>query len=235
MPRSQTRWLGQPAMSVPRNTMRPRAGQCIPAMVRMSEVLPAPLPPTMATMSPSSMASETPASAWASPWNTSMSSTRSISVDLSHAGSTISVRARSRGRTVSVARFRTNESSSERLLAEIRLHHRRIAHHRLRHALRDRGAVMEHEHARGERHHGAHDVLDQQDGEAALAIEVAQDRDHAIGLRGAQARHHLVEQEEFGIGCERTGDLQALAVRQRERRRELVAFAIEIEAAQHIV
>ena len=34
--------------------MRPRAGRCMPAMVRISEVLPAPLAPTMATIAPSS-------------------------------------------------------------------------------------------------------------------------------------------------------------------------------------
>ena len=67
MPRSQTLWLGQPAMSSAANRMRPRAGLCMPAMVRISEVLPAPLAPTMATIAPSSISSDTPSSAWASP------------------------------------------------------------------------------------------------------------------------------------------------------------------------
>ena len=35
--------------------MLPRAGLSMPAMVRMSEVLPAPLAPTMATMAPCSI------------------------------------------------------------------------------------------------------------------------------------------------------------------------------------
>ena len=53
MPRLQTLWLGQPAISAPRKRMRPRAGLSMPAMVRISEVLPAPLAPTMATIAPS--------------------------------------------------------------------------------------------------------------------------------------------------------------------------------------
>jgi len=39
----------------------------MPKMVRMSEVLPAPLAPTMATISPSPTFSVTSSSAWASP------------------------------------------------------------------------------------------------------------------------------------------------------------------------
>jgi hypothetical protein len=58
--------------------MTPEAGRCMPAMVRMSEVLPAPLAPTMATMERSGTSSETLSSAWASPWKTSMSWTNSI-------------------------------------------------------------------------------------------------------------------------------------------------------------
>ena len=53
MPRLQTRCDGSPAMSVPRSMMRPRAGRSMPAMVRISVVLPAPLAPTMATIAPS--------------------------------------------------------------------------------------------------------------------------------------------------------------------------------------
>ena len=40
----------------------------------------------------------------------------------------------------------------------------------------------------GERHHRAHDVLDQQDGQSGLAVELAQDRHDAVGLGRAQAR-----------------------------------------------
>ena len=67
MPASQTRNDGQPAMSVPSKRMLPCAGFSMPWMVRISELLPAPLAPTMATISPAAISSDTPSSAWASP------------------------------------------------------------------------------------------------------------------------------------------------------------------------
>ena len=60
-----------PTLSVNENleigAMLPRAGRCMPAMVLISEVLPAPLAPTMATIDPWSTESETRSSACASP------------------------------------------------------------------------------------------------------------------------------------------------------------------------
>ncbi len=62
-----------------------------------------------------------------------------------------------------------------------------------------------------------------------------QDRDHAVGLGRAQARHHLVEQQQLRLGGERARDLQPLAVGQRERRGALAALVVEVEPAQHLV
>jgi hypothetical protein len=42
-------------------------------------------------------------------------------------------------------------------------------------------------------------VLDEKDGQPELTIELAQDRDHAVGLGRAQACHHFVEQQKFRI------------------------------------
>ena len=86
---------------------------------------------------------------------------------------------------------------------------------------------------RGERHHRAHDMLDQHDGEAGLAIELAQHADHAVGLGRAQAGHDFVEKQDLRIGGERARDLQPLAVRQRQRRGALMALVVEVETAQH--
>ena len=47
--------------------------------------------------------------------------------------------------------------------------------------------MVEHQHARRQRHDGPHHVLDQQDGEAG-AVELAQDGDHPVGLGRPQAR-----------------------------------------------
>src|SRR5437762_3566726 len=81
---------------MPRNAMRPPAGRCMPAMVRMSEVLPAPFAPTMATMLASSISSDTSSRACASPWTTSRLSTRSISRPPLRRARTRSPRARAR-------------------------------------------------------------------------------------------------------------------------------------------
>ena len=48
----RSRWLRRPAMSRPSKRIVPARGVSMPAMVRISEVLPAPLAPTMATISP---------------------------------------------------------------------------------------------------------------------------------------------------------------------------------------
>ena len=122
-----------------------------------------------------------------------------------------------------------------RLRAEIGVDHRRIAHHLFGRAFGDRRTVVQHENARGERHDRAHHMLDQQNGEPGVAIEALQDRHHAVGLGRAQARHHLVEQQEFRIGGQRARNFQPLAVGQRQRRGALPALVVEVEAAQHLV
>ena len=61
---------------------------------------------------------------------------------------------------------------------------------------------------------GAHDALGQENGHAALTVELTQDCDHAVGLGRTQASHYLIEQQQLGIGGERTRDFQALAVGQ---------------------
>ena len=66
----------------------------------------------------------------------------------------------------------------------------------------------------------------------AVAVELAQDRDHAVGLGRPQPRHHLVEQQKSRPGRQRPGDFEALAVRQRQRRGDAVALVEEIEPLQ---
>ncbi len=67
MPRLQIWCDSSRVISRPLKVMRPARARSMPAMVRMSEDLPAPLAPTMATMLPCGTSSETPASACASP------------------------------------------------------------------------------------------------------------------------------------------------------------------------
>jgi hypothetical protein len=67
MPRLQMWWDSRPSMRLSLKTILPERGTSMPAMVRMREDLPAPLAPTMATISPWGTSSETSSSAWASP------------------------------------------------------------------------------------------------------------------------------------------------------------------------
>ena len=79
-----------------------------------------------------------------------------------------------------------------------------------RRALGDHAALVQHVDALGERGHGLHDVLDQQDGDARVA-DVADDLDDLGDLGRIEAGHHLVEQQQARPGGERAGELQALA------------------------
>ena len=93
---------------------------------------------------------------------------------------------------------------------------------------------MQHQNPRGKRHHCAHDVFDQQNGEPALLVDAGQDVDHAVGLGRPQSGHHLVEQQQLRIGGERAGNLEAFAVGQRQRRGRLCALVVEVEPCQHL-
>ena len=67
MPRLTTSNAGAPPIASPSNTMSPRRGAIMPAMLFSSVLLPAPLAPITATTSPALTLSETPNSAWKSP------------------------------------------------------------------------------------------------------------------------------------------------------------------------
>jgi hypothetical protein len=77
-------------------------------------------------------------------------------------------------------------------------------------------------------------VLDQQDRDAGVARELLEDRHDAVGLGRPQAGHHLVEQQELRIGRQCAGELEPLAVGQRQRGRLLITLVVEIEAREHV-
>jgi hypothetical protein len=59
-------------------------------------------------------------------------------------------------------------------------------------------------------------VLDEQDGEALGAVELAEHFHHLVAFGGPQAGHHFVEQQQMRARGERARHLEALAVRQRQ-------------------
>jgi hypothetical protein len=56
-------------------------------------------------------------------------------------------------------------------------------------------AVVQNDDLLRQRHHGAHDMLDQENGYTPRAIEVPEDPEHAVDLGRPQARHCLVEEQ----------------------------------------
>src|SRR5690349_15349415 len=65
--------------------------------------------------------------------------------------------------------FATIESSASMGPSEKCRHHVRLFHHFGRHTLGDNDAMLEHDDAVGERHDGAHHVLDEKDGRPRIA------------------------------------------------------------------
>ena len=205
MPRLQISCDSRPPIDFPfwKRTV-PHGRFSMPAMVRMSEDLPAPFAPTMATISP-------------------------LPTSSADAGERLGVAVIQ----IEIARPGGNPGPHFRhSFAEVALEHRGVAHHLLGRAARDHLAVVQHADVLRERHHRAHHVLDQQDGEALGAVDVAEHLDHLVALGRAQPGHHLVEQQQARPGGERARDLQALAVGQGERGGGEMGLRIEIELSQ---
>src|SRR5262249_15836116 len=85
--------------------------------------------------------------------------------------------------------------SKDDLLSEIGVDHATIFGDGLRRALGDLLPVVEDHDALGQPHHGRHDVLDDDEPES-LRVEGADEGDHLAQLRGVEAGHPLVEEEE---------------------------------------
>ena len=109
------------------------------------------------------------------------------------------------------------------LLAEIGLAHLLVGADRRRLARRDDAAVDQHADAVREREHRVHVVLDQEDRQVAL--ELAQQRDHAHGFLRAHAGHRLVEQQHARPGRERHRDLELAVLAMAHARHDDVLAA----------
>ena len=87
---------------------------------------------------------------------------------------------------------------------------------------------MKDDHAIGERDDHLHDVLDDDERDAG-AVNVAHQLDGGADLGRRQARHGLVEQQHLGLGCQRPGDLEALAAGRAEAARGASASRAEAD------
>ena len=80
-----------------------------------------------------------------------------------------------------------------------------------------------------QRHHRAHDVLDQQNRETITPVDRAQKLDHRLALGRTEAGHRFVEEQEFRLSGDRPGNFEPLAVRQGQSRRGQIALGAETE------
>src|ERR1700751_2626726 len=137
MPSSGMRYGGSVLISVPAKVTFPGDSFTCPEIARSVVLLPAPLAPSRPTASPSPISIETLLMAGTEPQ-------RALTPE------SLSMRASARRMHVG---------------AEIRADHLRIFHDFLRRAFRDLLAVVEHDDMLGDRHDGAHHMLDDHDGQ----------------------------------------------------------------------
>src|SRR5204862_117000 len=97
--------------------------------------------------------------------------------------------------------------SRSRATPQVRLDHVGMVLHLARGAEGDGSAVVQREHAVGDRAHEAHVVLDHQHGDAQQRPDVLDPERHVLGLLDAEPGGRLVEQEELRLGAERARHL----------------------------
>src|SRR5271166_120432 len=120
-----------------------------------------------------------------------------------------------------------------RLLAKIRPLHLRIADDLLRSPVGDLLARDQHDQPLREAHHGAHDVLDQDDGDAAF-VEPDQQADDIVDFRLREPRHGLVGDQELRLGSHGPRELELAHLHLREIARELARLAGEADQLQKL-
>src|SRR6266545_1171109 len=81
--------------------------------------------------------------------------------------------------------------------------------------LSDLLAERQHHDAVGERHHGAHVVLDEQHGHSAR-VDGADQPDHGVDLGRVEPGHDFIEQQQRRFRRERARQLEPLAIRERQ-------------------
>ena len=82
--------------------------------------------------------------------------------------------------------------------------------------------MVQHHDAVDHAHQHAHDVLDPDDGDAELVADLAQHVGRLVHLRLVEAAQALVGQQQLGLGGQRLGEFEHLAVRQGQRHGGLV-------------
>src|SRR5882757_2552274 len=182
-------------MSSPANRIRPEAAGTSPETVLSRVVFPAPLEPTMQVISPDSTARLISHSTRTSPYP-------ALSPSIVRSGS---------------ATGRLRREAASEFLAEICLDDPLVLHDIGGASFRDELPMVKDQHALGERHHDFHQMLDDEDGHAALG-NLPDQRECAIDLAGVEAGIDLVQHQNLGAHGHALGQLETLAAGQRQRR-----------------
>src|SRR5439155_4568417 len=176
-----------PWMGTPAKMMQPRDGRSRPEIARLRVDLPAPFEPTTATISPCCTVRSTPCRISAPPYP-------AWSPLTARTGSGILRR---------------------RAAAEIGLYHARIGCNGLRRTFRNDAALGQHQDLLGEAHDGLHDMLGENDCDAAIA-DAANDGHHVANLRWIEPCEHLVEQQQPWRDRKRPRELEPFERRDRQ-------------------
>src|SRR5690242_12921041 len=150
--------------------MRPSFGRTMPITHFISVLLPLPLVPSKATVSPDFTEIET----------SSMTRTEP---------------------------YAACTPSMVRLLAKISPHDFGIADNVFRLAVGNLLAAHQHDESLREAHHRAHDMFDQDNGDAAL-VELLEERENVLDFRMRQAGHRFVGDQKFRLRCDRASQLE---------------------------
>src|SRR5262245_20688188 len=206
-PRRTMACEAMPTSELPSKTTSPSRGARSPEMARSVVVLPAPLLPSRATTSPSPTRKVTPFKARISPSDTWRFRT----------SSTLGLRARC---PLAAAEIGFDDAG----------------------VLLDVGGaplgnllpVVEHGDVVGDLHDHAHVVLDEEDGEAEVAHQLAQESHETARFSLGHARGGLVEEEERGLRSESAADLEPALIAVGQVARDLVGTVAQADHVEEL-
>src|SRR4051794_29828338 len=226
-----------PSIRRPSKVTVPATGRIIPETVFCVVVLPAPLAPSSATISPSRTSKLTPFSAAIAPYRTSMSATSSSGRPAPSGTSFIDVAVRRPGLRPGVdeVQFRLDLHVLRGVLrrrAEVGADDGGVLLDLLRGALGDLPAEVEHDDAVRHRHHQFHVVLDEQHGDVALLVDAADEFSQLALLHRIRTRGRLVQQDHPGVGAEPAGYRGPPLPAVRERAPQIVRPPLQPDVAQ---
>src|SRR5262245_46078268 len=182
MPASTRRWAGMWVTRSPRNRISPEVAPTAPRIVLSSVDFPAPLAPTIVTISPASTRRSMSNRTWRWPYPARICCSSSIDGLL-------------------------GGGRQERGAAQVLGLDLGIGGHLGRSAAGQHRSLVQDVDQVGVLEHGLHVVLDEQHGQPEVVLQPADEVEERVGLVGVEPGGRLVEQEEPGTGQQRPADL----------------------------